>query len=103
MSPEVSEEMVDEGEVGGLSSWCEDPPGVGWSKVVVVAAAAVPAPPAGAILVRRRLEGGIIEETDGELWWSWLVVMSGLRSSWSDMSEAMEERGEPGESAIGIG
>lgn len=100
MSPEVSEEMVEEGEVGGLSSWCEDPPGVGWSKVVVVAAVAPPV--VRAVLVRRRLEGGIIEDTDGEAW-SWFVVMSGLRSSWSDMSEAMEERGEPGESAIGIG
>lgn len=90
MSPEVSEEMVDEGEVGGWSSWCEDP-GVGWSK---------DAAPVAAVLVRRRLEGGIIEETDGELL-SWLVVTSGLRSSWSDISEAMEERGEPGESAIG--
>lgn len=80
ISPDVSEEMEEEGEVGGLSSWCEDP-GVGWSK-------------AAAVLVRRRLDGGMIELP-------WLG--SGLMSSWwSDMSEATEERGEPGESAIGV-
>ena len=83
MSPEVSEEIDEEGD-GGLSSWWEEP-GVGWSN----------APR----LVRRRLDGGMIDEADGESPW----LGSGLRPSWSDTSsEAMEERGEPGESVIGM-
>ena len=78
MSPEVSDEMVLEGDGGGMSSWKVVETGVLRSQV--------------ATPVRRRLEGGKLD-AEGE---------KGCFSvSRSDMSsEAMEERGEPGDSAI---
>lgn len=80
MSPEVSEEMELDGEAGGISSWKVVETGVLRSQDET--------PP-----VRRRFEGGILE-VGGE--------KPCFTSSRSDMSsEAMEERGEPGDSVIG--
>lgn len=77
-SPEVSEEMEVEGDAGGCSSWKEVDTGVLRSQ--------------DATPVRRRLDGGILA-ADGE--------KPCFRSSRSDRSsEAIDERGEPGESAI---
>lgn len=79
MSPEVSEEMEEDGEAGGISSWKVVETGVLRSQ--------------DAMPVRRRLEGGIFE-AEGE--------KPCFNSSRSDISsEAMEERGEPGDSVIG--
>lgn len=79
ISPEVSEEMELEGEGGGRSSWKVVETGVLRSH--------------DAAPVRRRLEGGRFD-AEGE--------KPCLGSSRSDMSsEATDERGEPGDSAIG--
>ena len=78
MSPEVSDETEVEGEGGGMSSWKVVETGVLRSQE--------------ATPVRRRFEGGMLEP-EGE--------KPCFRSSRSDMSsEAMEERGEPGDSVI---
>lgn len=77
---------------------CEDP-GVLWCSAVVFPAPAPAAP------VRRRLDGGMMdEEAEGEGGWvGWVGWVGGcFGPSWSDIaSEATEERGELGESAIG--
>lgn len=93
ISPDVSEEMEAEGEVGGcgISSWTDES-GVWRSQE--------------AIPVRRRFEGGmfmlalfvvVVLGVDGD--WPW---GSYLMSSWEEVSSSMfiDERGEPGESAI---
>lgn len=81
MSPEVSDEMVLEGDGGGMSSWKVVETGVLRSQDMTP--------------VRRRLEGGKLE-AEGE--------KGGFSVSRSDMSpETTEERGEPGDSAIGDG
>jgi hypothetical protein len=82
ISPDVSDDIEDDGDGGGgSSSWKEVDTGVLRSQE--------------AMPVRRRFDGGMLD--DG-------VETPCLGSSRSDMSsEATEERGEPGESAIGNG
>lgn len=94
MSPLVSEEMVDDGEAGGLSSMCDEPGVLWWSAV------AAPLPPP----VRRRLDGGMMDdEADGECGRLLPWVGPGLEPSWSDTSpETTEDRGEPGDAGIGV-
>jgi hypothetical protein len=82
ISPDVSDDMEEDGDGGaGSSSWKDVDTGVLRSQE--------------AIPVRRRFDGGMLAPAaDGE--------KPCLESSRSDMSsEATEERGEPGDSAIG--
>lgn len=78
ISPEVSDDIEVEGDVGGISSWTEDM-GVWRSQ--------------DAMPVRRRFEGGMFDAEGDCPWLS--SFMSSVRSS-----EAMEERGDPGDSAM---
>jgi hypothetical protein len=78
MSPEVSEDIDVEGDVGGISSWMDDM-GVWGSQVVMP--------------VRRRFDGGMFN-VGGE-WPSLSSFISSVSSS-----EAIEERGDPGDSAM---
>lgn len=83
ISPDVSDEMVLEGEVGGISS-CTDERGVWQSQE--------------ATPVRRRFDGGMfVLGVDGDCLWGSYLMSSREESS---SSRLMDERGEPGESAI---